>query len=455
MVLKNCSRPVPLFGILALALWAGVPSAMSDESPAPSIEPALVRVILTTRTRGPADTVEINGKLLRNSSPIIIQVFSSTGVILDRPGYILTFLGKRWIDINDRAPQVEIASGEGRKWKGQLIGIDQNNGAAVVRLLEGKLKETPLCVGCAVKDGSIVIAPVIPVRGLPQLHRAQVVSVGAVPEAPDQEKWTMTVNRPFPDIGLPILDPDLRVLGFVASQDPASALTSVYPIDQLLSSAEKIIRKGGDIQIGWLGVFIADSETAAIPGIKVEQVAHNSPAQKAGLSEMDWIVGYDGRQIKDSLQFIRLVESTPIKSKVKVDIVRNGKPMTLAAVIEPHTAHQAPRKFALSLPDHPSLPASRPVVGLDARMLNPELAKELDISSREGLLVVGVTKQTPADLAGVLVGDVIVAIDGEPIKDSLSFSSYLQTLSWGAQLKLKVLRKELEKTILVQLPPQP
>ncbi len=458
MVWKNFNRWIPLVVVCALGiLLSGAQSAVGRESRENAKQPAdtaLVRVIITTRTRGAVDTVEINGKQLRDYSPILIQVFSSTGIVLDRHDCIMAFLGYRWIDIQGRETSVEVISGEGQKRKGQLIGIDQNNGAAVVRLLEGKLKETPVCSDCEVKDGAVVMAPVVAGRGLSQLHEARVVSAGANPMAPDNGRWMITVNRPFPDIGQPILDSDHRVLGFVSNQDLSNATTSIYPIGQLLSSAEKIIRKGGDIQVGWLGVFIVESPTAGY-GVKVEDVGQDSPAQKAGLSANDVIVGYNGHQVKDSFQFIQLVESTPIKSRIKLDILRSGKPATVAAVIESFKPQQMPKTLAFNLPEPPSLPVPRPVVGLDTIMLNRYLAKELKTSREEGLLVVGVGEQSPAELAGILVGDIIISIDEKPIKEAASFSAYLQTLNWGARMILKVLRKGAEHTITVQLPDHP
>jgi serine protease Do len=458
MAWKNFNCIILLALVCALGiLLSGAQQAIGREGRETAKQPAdtaLVRVIITTRTSGAVDTVEINGKQLRDYSPILILTFSSTGIVLDRPDYVMAFLGYRWTDIQSREASVEVISGQGRKWKGQLIGIDQNNGAAVVKLLEGKLRETPVCSGCEVKDGAVVMAPVVAGRGFSQLHEARVVSAGANRRAPDGERWTITVNMPFTDIGQPILNSDHRVLGFISNQDQSNAITSIYPIAQLLSSAGRIIRKGGDIQVGWLGVFIADSPLAG-SGVKVEEVAQNSPAQKAGLSADDVIVGYNGQRVRDSLQFIQLVESTPIKSRVKLDVLRSGKPAIMAAVIESFKPQQMPRKLMFNLPEPPSAPVPSPVVGLDTIMLNPYLAKELKTSRKEGLLVVGVTEQSPAELAGVLVGDIIASIDEKPIKDAASFSAYLQTLNWGAQMILKVLRKGAEYTISIQLSEHP
>jgi serine protease Do len=454
---KFLHRSFPLAGVFALGiLIAGAPLAVSREDADAANQPAelaLVRVTITTRTRGVTDTVEINGKQIRDYSPILIHVFPSTGIVLDKRGNILTFLGYGWVNVQGKESSVQITSSEGQKWKVRLIGIDKHNGAAVVRLLEGQLKQTPICNGCGVKDGSIVRAPVSAGPGLPKLYEAQVVSVGTQAQ-PDRGEWALTVNRPFPDVGEPILDSEYRVLGFVANQDSDKAQTVVYPIADLLSSADKIIRRGGDIQVGWLGVFITDSGAATASEIKVESVSPDSPAQRSGLAAGDVITGYNSQRVNSALQFIRLVESTPIKSRVKLEILRKGKPVTLAAIVEPHKALQVPRKLAFNVPELLIPPVPKPVVGIDAVMLNSYLANELK-TSEGGILVMGVKEKTPAESAGVLEGDIITAMDGKPIKDALSFSSYLQTLNWGAKLTLKVLRKGSEKTIAVQLPVRP
>jgi serine protease Do len=66
-----------------------------------------------------------------------------------------------------------------------------------------------------------------------------------------------------------------------------------------------------------------------------------------------------------------------------------------------------------------------------------------------GLLVTDVVKQMPADRAGVLDGDVIVAMDGQPIFDAASFASYWQSHGLGSELILTVLRKGVERSIAV------
>jgi serine protease Do len=430
----------------------------------PETEPTLVRVNLITEIRDARGMVELNGKILPNYAPTIIQEYSSTGIVLDLKGNILTFLGYRWVDIQSRNPRIEIIGIDGQKWKGKLIGIDQRNGVAVVKLLDGKLERTAVCVQCEIKDGVEIETPVIGDPGISQYEEAQILSVGTRQGIPESKGLTITMSRPFQDIGQPILTLDHRVLGYVASQDSTDMRTVVYPIDQLLSSAKEILRRGGDIRVGWLGVFVpTDSPSGSDAGIVVQDVAAGSPAHKAGLSAQDSLIKYNGREIGNSRQFVQLVQGTPIGSKASLEIIRGGKPMTITAIVEARKSQPNPIRLSFNSPNLFDFPISgmmpetgepQRALGVTAYALTPFLANALQMPGQRGLFVANVDKQKPADLAGLIVGDVIVAMDNQPISDAMSFTSFLLTHNWGDRLMLRVLRKGAEHTITIPLPKQ-
>ena len=95
----------------------------------------------------------------------------------------------------------------------------------------------------------------------------------------------------------------------------------------------------------------------------------------------------------------------------------------------------------------------RLLMGLSTEMLNPPLADALHVPGQTGLLVAGrCAGKCLRSRAGVLAGDVILSIDGQPIMDAPSFASFLMTHAWGSQSILKVLRQGIEHTIVVQIP---
>jgi len=464
---------LPFVGILScFLLLAGVPDSMAhhflffpigsviQKAQSQQTEPTLVRVTIVTRFEGAKDTVEINGKLLTGSSPVITQSFSSTGIVLDQKGDIMTFLGYRWLDIQNHKPAIEVSK-EGQKWKGKLVGIDQRNGVAVIALTGGKLKVTPTCDECEIRDGTTVMAPVSAERS--QLRRAQIVSIGTGPATPQPGGWIITVDHPFPDIGQPILTADHRVLGFIASQDPMGIRNTVYPIAQLLASAKQILTTGKDIRTGWLGLFVLDSNPAIGPGVLVQSVEPDSPAKSAGLIPGDFLVKYNGERVRDSSQYIQLVEGSAIGSTANLEIIRRGKPVTLNASIEARRPQLNTGRVSFNLPAGFGFPAvgmfsepaprnQRLLIGVDTILLDPPLADALQIPVQHGVLVIDVLKGSPADLAGVLIGDAILSIDGQPITNAPDFVAFMVTHSWGAQVLLQVNRKGDEHIIPVHIP---
>jgi serine protease Do len=421
-----------------------------QKAPAGRAESSLVRVIIVTTFFGAKNTIEINGRPLAEYSPIIKQSFSSTGIVLDQNGHIMTFLGGyRWLDIQSDST-IDVFNG-GRKWKGKLVGVDQRNGVAVIKVAGGTLKKTPVCDECEVKDGATVMAPAFTKTW--QLHQAQVVSIGTGPEAADPGEWIITVDRPFPDIWQPILTPDHRVLGFIAGQDPMGTRNTIYPIAQLLASSNRIIKNGGDIYAGWLGLFIADPGPAMGSGVLVQSVEPDSPAQKAGLAAGDFLLKYNGQRIMDSGQYVQLVEGSPIGSKANIEIVRQGNPVTLNASIGARKPEAGRGRLSFNVPGIPGeftvagkKPAETPrnhklLIGVETLLMEPPI----------GLRVTGVEAKSPAESAGVLVGDIIKSIDGEPIEGDFEFIAFLKTHNWGPKVLLQISRKGANLTLPVQI----
>jgi serine protease Do len=437
-----CTTRFPQTAILLLLL-GGALGSFPRSSCAEEADSNLVRVNIVSEYRGPKGMMELNGKVLDNYSPTIIQDFTSVGIVIDPKSHVMTFLSYRWIDIQSDNPRIEVSTNDGTKYPGKLIGIDQRNGVAVIALLKGKLKETPICTQqCFGTDDTIVMAPIAEETGLFKFGEIKAVPMNVSTGVPMMESFRVPITHAFPDISLPILTTDRRVLGFIAQRDSMDDGGIVYPIQQLMASAREVLKTGGDIYAGWLGIGLE-----IVPsGVVVDRVEPGSPAQKAGLSPRDFLVRYNGRLVQDPLQFIDWIENSSVGSQVKIEIKRQGKPINLTAVVEARKIQPIQSRISLSSP--------KPRIGLDTVVLTPDLADALQMPGQAGLLVVDVVKQTPADRAGVLEGDVIVAMDGRPMFDAASFASYWQSHGLGSHLILTVLRKGLERTIVVPVHPE-
>ena len=105
------------------------------------------------------------------------------------------------------------------------------------------------------------------------------------------------------------------------------------------------------------------------------------------------------------------------------------------------------RTIANQLIEHGEV--TRGYLGIVIQQLTPDLAESFDIESGKGILVAQVTKDSPADRAGLLQGDVIVDFQGEPVKDVGSFRNRVSLTPPGSTQPLVVLRDGKSKTLEV------
>ena len=437
-------------------------SVAYTQSSLESLNDALVRVNVTFEIRGAGDVLEFRKRLLDEYDPVFVQNFSSTGIALDRRDQVMAFLGVGKYFIPDRDAQYEIVTSEGTHYEGRLIGIDRGNGTAVIRIPDKKLKKTLVCISCNANTGSVVLAPVKGPSGI-RYQETRIISTELNRDAQGQSAWKIRMNRPYLEERHPVFTQDRRVLGFIEKDGPKSVWNVLYPVSELLSSAEKIIDKDGDIRTGYLGILPDDYRNGSVSGVIIKSVTAGSPAQKAGLAVSDIVLQYGGRNVLSAPQFVRFVQETPVGSDVEIRVLRQGEPAVLNARIQARKLGD-PVEFILQniqntinsewadifLPQggQPRMHA----IGFNAVVLTPTFADALQIRRRSGLLVYDLMKQTPAGLAGIKNGDVIVSVNERLFSDTVEFFSYLQSLNSGSEVTIKVDRNGSERVISFQLP---
>jgi serine protease Do len=429
------------------------------------VKDTLVRAEIVVETKGANVDVEIAGRRVTGYRPTIIQGFPATGVVMDDKDHVLTFLGYGWVNLQNHDEQITIYTPNGQACPGKMIGIDEGTGTAVI-LAEGcNLEKTPLCTSCQIEGGATVLAPNVEDQGFSQILTAQILSIGPNEGILSQNSWAVSLNRPLPGIGHPVVNSGHQVVGFVAleqgNDSPKTNDLPFYSIAQLLTSADKILRAGGNIHTGWLGVLV-DPPQSPGQGIKISRVEDQSPAQKAGMAPGDVFVKWNGIRIQDATQLIRYVQVAPIGSRVNIEVLRQGRPQTLRATIEARKPTLVPESFSLNFADWLAVAgqgagsdadSGRTLpIGLDFTALTPEFAKFLEMPVQKGLLVTKVQSGLPAGKAGIMVGDVILSVDGQQISDSQALSQFVRSNVQGSRLSLKLLRRGTERIIVLQLP---
>lgn len=91
-------------------------------------------------------------------------------------------------------------------------------------------------------------------------------------------------------------------------------------------------------------------------------------------------------------------------------------------------------------------------IGIGIQDITPELREALDLDNGiQGVLVSNVTKDTPADDAGIKSGDIILTVDGHDTKSVGQLRSRIGIKSIGDKVQIKLLREGKEKTFKVKV----
>ena len=221
---------------------------------------------------------------------------------------------------------------------------------------------------------------------------------------------------------LPVL-----VLGFLAGR----ALTE-QDHDIVVKTPEKMrtFSAGGYR----LGVVLSEKSTDG-KGVEVTEVIEDSPAEKAGIKEGDILLRIDDKEISNATDIRRYLKGLTEEKKVSIDLVRDGKEITVQAAPDKRTTMKFIRAFG------------RGYLGVDLQELNPDLAAYFQVDPKAGVLVTRVDKDSPAEKAGLKAGDVITSFNGKKTTTPDDVRKELRELEEGDAAKLTVLRHGKEQQI--------
>ncbi len=206
---------------------------------------------------------------------------------------------------------------------------------------------------------------------------------------------------------------------------------------------------------GYLGVSIEEMtpsmsdeyEIGNRTGLLVTQVFHNSPADDAGLREDDVIVRFDGKSVEKADDFVVMVRNTAPRSEIKIKVVRRGKERELAVEMGRKRRNQMAFGSGGSFV---SL-INRAQLGVQIQDLDDDLGEYFPGADNEGVLVLKVNEDTPAEDAGLKAGDVIVKLDEDLVPDTEELMYLLAEYDDGDEVKVEYIRKGRKESVTIEL----
>jgi len=426
-------------------------------------------------------------------APQQYQTALGSGFVWDTNGDIVTNN-----HVINGADKIEVTFSDGTIVPATLVGADPDSDLAVIKVdvAASQLHPVQLADSSAVKVGQLAVAIGNPF-GLEGTMTTGIISAVGRSLPADE---TSTQSYTIPDViqtdapinpgnsGGVLVDAQGQVLGVTSAiESPVRANAGIgFAIPSaIVNNVVPALIKDGKYVHTWLGIsgssLVPELATAmnldaGQRGALVGEVMPNSPAEKAGLRGSDKqvtidgqtatvggdvITAFDSQQVAGMDDLIAyLARNTKVDQKVTLTILRNGKQETVDVTL---TARPSAEERASAN----SQSATRGItLGATGITVDDSIAKEINLpSGQQGVLVEQVQSGSLADTAGLrggnksvtingqqveVGGDIITAINGQPIASIQELKAALAQLTPDQELSLTILREGKEIQITIQ-----
>lgn len=142
--------------------------------------------------------------------------------------------------------------------------------------------------------------------------------------------------------------------------------------------------------------------------------------------------------------------------KVSTTVIKSISVLAFVLFASPVFAQQqSPAPMLQEPPSSQQQQAQRPWLGVTIQEVNERIASQMGIRDPRGVLVADVADGSPADDAGVNLGDIIVRLNGRDVEDASDFITRIQEAGVGSTVALEVSRAGATEEINVTLEPMP
>jgi serine protease Do len=350
------------------------------------------------------------------------QMGEGSGVFVDAQGHILTNY-----HVVAGAEKISIHLFDGRELKGTVRGTDPRTDLAVVYVEAADLPVATLGDSEKLQVGEWAIAIGSPF-GLEETVTVGVISAKGRSGlgTGNYEDFIQTDASINPgNSGGPLVNIDGEVIGINAMIiQPGQGIGFAIPINLAKTIMVELIKTGKVIR-PWVGIGLQDITSDLMKffnlkekeGALISQVYSGSPAEQIGLKVGDVVIEVDGGKVTSSQDVVREVLKKKVGQKVNFVILRDGKRTEVSL-----TTAQMPEKIGERGPAKPT----REWFGLRVSNVTPDIAKQLDLTKTEGVVITGVEPNSVAQGAGLKAGDIILEVNRQKILNQNDYRSAME-----------------------------
>jgi serine protease Do len=365
-----------------------------------------------------------------------------SGFVIDPAGYVVTNN-----HVIEGADAIEVIFPNGSKLKATLVGTDTKTDLSVLKVEpKAPLKAVKFGDSRSMRIGDWVMAIGNPF-GLGGSLTVGVISArGRNINAGPYDNFIQTdaaINKG--NSGGPLFNMKGEVIGIntaiISPSGGSIGIGFAVPTELAQNIVQQLI-EFGETRRGWLGVRVqpvTDDVAASLgmesaKGALISGVAKGGPVENGPIVAGDVVLKFDGKDIHEMRDLLRIVAESPVGKEVDVVVLRDGKEETLKVKLgqlldtpDEKASTDDPQAEdgdgGVVTPDDggsddqaqdqtPEVrEAPQSVLGMNLVVLSNELRTEKGIAeSVEGVLVASVDQGSPAEQKGMKPGDIIVEV---------------------------------------------
>jgi serine protease Do len=388
----------------------------------------------------------------------LVQNSLGSGVIVTNEGHIITNN-----HVVDQVDEIEVQLSDGRTKKARLVGADEQADLAVLKIDDPGVKPLKLADSDTVQAGDFVLAIGNPF-GFEETVTDGIVSSKGRPNRADVFGDLIQTNAAINpgNSGGPLINLSGEVIGIntaiISRSGGSQGIGFAIPSNTVRTALESLLKKGRIIR-GYLGIVMRVAQPGQTPppsaeGVVVDEIVPRSPAEDAHLQKGDVIRKFDGREVKSFADLRNLVSQVDLDKKIELEIVRDGKPMTVATQIKEQPAGYQTGRVAPGQPPAQQTPGEEnegasALAGIHVGELTPDLARQLDLPRGiRGVVVTGV--DPAAGAADLQKGDVIEEVNQQPISSVADFNKAVGSIDPQQPQILSVCRHRVRSFLVLR-----